>query len=122
MKPVKNASTILISDDYTLIMKKTYGDRGWVSPGGMIDGDETPFEAAVRELDEEAGVELCMYQLQDMYSFQSGDTEVYVIELYRMPEVYLSSEHSRYVWVHLEDVRDYKLSRYQAKTFGLMGW
>jgi 8-oxo-dGTP pyrophosphatase MutT (NUDIX family) len=47
----------------------------WALPGGRLDADETPLEAAVRELDEEVGVRLAadsaLGQLDD-YATRSG--------------------------------------------------
>ncbi|MEK7641444.1 MAG: NUDIX hydrolase [Patescibacteria group bacterium] len=41
-----------------LIIKKTYGDKGWSIPGGMTDQHENPREAVLREIQEELGLHL----------------------------------------------------------------
>src|ERR687885_2857912 len=60
------ASLILLRDSPTgpevLLVRRNPAARfmggAWVFPGGAVHGDESPADAALRELDEEAGVEL----------------------------------------------------------------
>lgn len=122
MRTPKNVGTVIVHEDDTLLLKKTYKDLGWVSPGGHIDPGEMPFEAGVRELLEETGVRLCSYDIRDLSVVRSGTTEVYIITLKQRPKVVLSGEHSEYKWVNYRDVRKYALSWYQHSTFDLMGW
>jgi 8-oxo-dGTP pyrophosphatase MutT (NUDIX family) len=44
------------SDDRTLFTRVDRPDRGWEVPGGHLDPGESPLDAAVRELAEEAGL------------------------------------------------------------------
>ena len=44
------------SDDRTLLTRVDRPDRGWEVPGGHLDPGESPLDAAVRELAEEAGL------------------------------------------------------------------
>ena len=37
----------------------------WQSVTGSVEGDETPFQAAVREVHEETGLDASQYELQD---------------------------------------------------------
>ena len=44
---------------HVVVIKRGYGGRNagqWALPGGRLDGDETPVEAALRELSEEIGL------------------------------------------------------------------
>ncbi len=45
-----------------LIVKPTYRD-GWLIPGGTVDRDESPYTACRREVREELGLDLPVYQL-----------------------------------------------------------
>lgn len=48
----------VIARDYegrVLLLKQTYGPKGWVLPGGGVGRDEDPAEAAAREFREETG-------------------------------------------------------------------
>nr|WP_122982215.1 NUDIX hydrolase [Actinoplanes teichomyceticus] len=50
-------SAVLLSDDRgrVLLVEPTYKDH-WEIPGGAVEADESPYAAAVRELDEELGL------------------------------------------------------------------
>lgn len=53
---------LLFSENKILILKPTYKNH-WLLPGGGIDLDESPREAAVREVQEELGLQIEMKQL-----------------------------------------------------------
>ncbi|MDB5194496.1 MAG: hydrolase [Parcubacteria group bacterium] len=48
------SSVFLIATEGSKILA-IHNDRGWEIPGGHIEGEETPEEALVREVEEEAG-------------------------------------------------------------------
>jgi 8-oxo-dGTP diphosphatase len=61
---MSSASVALVTDDdRVLVLKASYKDY-WSFPGGMIDAGETPRQAAIRELREEAGITLDESALQ----------------------------------------------------------
>ena len=51
------ANTIVERDGGVLLVRLNYGPRDghWALPGGLVEDDETPEEAAVRETHEETG-------------------------------------------------------------------
>ena len=51
------ANTIVEHDGGVLLVRLNYGPRDgrWALPGGLVEADETPFEAAIRETEEETG-------------------------------------------------------------------
>ncbi|MFV8251119.1 NUDIX domain-containing protein [Bdellovibrio bacteriovorus] len=53
---------LLFSEDKILILKPTYKDH-WLLPGGVIDLNESPREAAIREVHEELGLQVEIKQL-----------------------------------------------------------
>lgn len=57
-----NARRILLIE-----RKNKVGDESWALPGGFVEDDETPLEAAKRELEEETGVKLD--DLKQMHTF-----------------------------------------------------
>jgi 8-oxo-dGTP diphosphatase len=52
------ANTIVQRDGSVLMVRLNYGPREgrWALPGGLVEQDETPEEAAVRETEEETGL------------------------------------------------------------------
>lgn len=51
------ANTIVEREDGVLLVRLNYGPRDgrWALPGGLVEADETPVEAAIRETEEETG-------------------------------------------------------------------
>lgn len=90
---------VLIRDDrgYVLLVKPTYKD-GWEVPGGLVEEEESPREAARRECREELGVDvavgraLCVHNAEGhrtsgdglMLVFDGGTTSLLATE-FRLP-------------------------------------
>lgn len=57
-QPIPCADTAVIDGDQMLLIKRAHSphEGTWTLPGGFIDVDESPREAAVRELQEETSV------------------------------------------------------------------
>lgn len=51
-----SASIILQDDQQRALIVKAHYKAHWTFPGGMIDADETPKQAAIREVQEEVGL------------------------------------------------------------------
>lgn len=47
---------VLTDKEWVLLVRHTYGDRGWDLPGGNVRRSEAVEEAATREMEEELGV------------------------------------------------------------------
>lgn len=69
MKPFKTPISALIlihtADLQVLIMERADKPGYWQSVTGSIEGDETPIQAAVREVHEETGLDALQYDMQD---------------------------------------------------------
>ncbi len=52
---VVGVKCVLLSDDDVLLVRHTYGRRGWDLPGGTVKRREVPIDAARREMHEELG-------------------------------------------------------------------
>jgi len=83
--------TVLIFDeqDQLLLIKHT-GTGFWVTPGGMIEPDESPEQAAVREVREETGCEVRLLGMVGVFGgpkyrvrYGNGDEVAYVMTVYR---------------------------------------
>jgi CTP:molybdopterin cytidylyltransferase MocA/ADP-ribose pyrophosphatase YjhB (NUDIX family) len=72
---------VLIDIDGKIVMHQRAGEPGmgkWTFPSGFVDRGEVVFDAAVREVEEEVGLQLDNLQLFNVYS-QPGETVVLVV-------------------------------------------
>ena len=82
----------------------------WDIPGGHTDENELAEEAAVRETNEEAGIDLharnlqLVYAVSDVVQDDLNVTWLFYVAHTDNPEVSLSREHSEYAWKTLEEV------------------
>ena len=51
-----------------LCVRMNYGKRGWTTPGGRVESDESPLDALKREVLEETGLEIEPGNLIGIYS------------------------------------------------------
>lgn len=69
MKPYKTPISALVlihtPDLQVLIMERADRAGFWQSVTGSVEGDETPLQAAIREVHEETGLDALQYDLQD---------------------------------------------------------
>ena len=97
-----------------------FGDKiGWGFPKGHIDGDDTPKETAIREIEEETGIIIkdfipnfeayTHYQMKQDFSktppkdlpkdkWFSKTVIFYLAEVEENVKVKISHEHEKYVW------------------------
>ncbi len=110
------------SERYLLLQKAidTYFPKNigkWEFVGGMIKPKETSIETITREMTEETGLKIgrnarIIKQLPTLESNESV-CDVYLLETSSM-DVKLSSEHSDYMWVRAENVRNMDLVLYAS--------
>ena len=104
-------------DLQVLIMERADKAGFWQSVTGSIEGDETPLEAAIREVHEETGLDATQYNLQDWqasnvyeiyphwrHRYAPGVVEntehLFGLELpTKLPVKLAPDEHVRYEWV-----------------------
>jgi ADP-ribose pyrophosphatase YjhB (NUDIX family) len=81
-------------------------------PGGFVDGDESEYDGALREVKEETGIDLSNDNIKLAYGMtdvnEERDTSVthllYIVKLDRTPEVTISWEHESFEWVEFSTV------------------
>lgn len=93
--PALAADTIIELIDYPgrpiVLIERAYPPYGWAIPGGFVDVGERVEHAAVREAQEEVGLDINLIALLGLYSDPSRDarghtvTAVYVAEAAGMP-------------------------------------
>ncbi len=82
---------------------------GFQNITGSVEGDESFIEAAIRELDEEAGIKSTVIDINKEFTFfdrwkKNCLEKVYLCFLTKKPEITLNEEHLFYKWVPLSDV------------------
>jgi 8-oxo-dGTP diphosphatase len=99
-------SIIFNSEGHVLLLKRTYGNKGWSTPGGSIEPGETIHEALLRECREELGVEVQNVVLTGFYyhSIVNSQVAMFRCSLPENEEIKLSVEHSEYQWFPLEEL------------------
>ena len=96
MKPYKTPISALVlihtADLQVLIMERADKPDFWQSVTGSVEGEETPREAAIREVREETGLDVLEYSFQDWQA--SNIYEIYPHWRHRYaPEVKENTEH-----------------------------
>ena len=111
---ITNSAVLLIlfhgkpSKPKVLLLKNSYGDEGWSTPGGHINNGENSLEAAKRELEEETGINdnklwehIKLRQFENKYK-----TEYFIVHTCKKPKIKISQEHTDYNWFNLDDLID----------------
>ncbi|HEY5271358.1 MAG TPA: NUDIX domain-containing protein [Anaerolineales bacterium] len=76
------AGIILVQDNkVALIERHRAGLHYFTFPGGHVDEGETPEQAAVRETEEELGLQVTLKQLLAQFSWQGNWQNYYLVEV-----------------------------------------
>jgi 8-oxo-dGTP diphosphatase len=99
---------IFNSEGHVLLLKRTYGNKGWSLPGGSVEPGETIHEALFRECREELGVEVENEILTGVYyhSILNAQAAIFRCSLPEGADITLSSEHSDYKWARLSELNE----------------
>ena len=67
--PLSLVSAVVLRDDNgrVLLVKENYGNRRWALPGGVVEPDESPADAAMREALEETGFRVALDYVIGVY-------------------------------------------------------
>ena len=106
-------AVITDADNRVLLLRATYGDRGWGLPGGAVDPGETLHDTLVRECEEELGVAPVVLYLSGIYLHRSIDAHAAIFRcaLLDGAVIRLSSEHSAYAYEPLESLSPVQRTR-----------
>jgi dATP pyrophosphohydrolase len=123
LKPYKTPISALIlihtPDLQVLIMERADKAGFWQSVTGSVEGDETPLQAAIREVYEETGLDALQYELQDWQV--SNVYEIYPHWRYRYaPGVTENREHL--FGLQLPDIVAIKLAPDEHVCYEWVDW
>lgn len=104
---------LIKKDNRFLVLKRSENDKDdpghWDLPGGGIRYMEKPLDAALRESNEEAGIEVRIVNILDMWGkfFEDNWSIESLVEAeYVSGEVRLSFEHSQYKWITKQQLKE----------------
>jgi 8-oxo-dGTP pyrophosphatase MutT (NUDIX family) len=114
---IKNAVMLLFTESDQVMLVKSTQDNKWMSPGGHIDGDETPLDAMIREFKEETGFDLPKTQTLKSYDYNKHTRIYYGVASHQFPKFEITKtkkpyEVSEIKYVLYKDIFDYDLKTY----------
>lgn len=119
-KQISSGTVIARVDDRALVVKATYKDY-WTFPGGVVDADETPIQAASREVGEELGLNIPPEQLTFSHVLVA---DKYHLKAYHFVfETQLTAEDVAKIKLQAEELESYQLltkEQILSGQFGLM--
>lgn len=97
-------------------------------PGGLVDAGENHLQAAVREMQEEAGITISESDLRVAHaeSFITPEKDkavnriIYRIDVGSIPEVTISWEHEGYWWMNADEVRALEIREPYREIFNYL--
>ena len=122
-EPVRAAGLIIFrrmkSEIQYLLMRASYGTRHWTPPKGHVDPGESDYQAALRETEEEAGLQPSLLEIRPNFkielnykvtSHRDGIQRPKVVTYWlaelinpEVNEIKLSEEHSDFKWLPLKE-------------------
>ncbi len=72
MEPFRQCAAVILTDDQNRVLLLWQSRQSYGLPGGVVEPDETPPMAAVREAKEEIGVEVALEYLVGTYHLCGG--------------------------------------------------
>ena len=115
------ASAVVINkDNEILFLKRSEEDSfhpgEWDLPGGNLNTGESPEEGVVREVLEETGLSVVVIKILNINSRLNKDSvrlyASYLCKIVGELDIQLSSEHTEYMWLRLEDRDQLNLDKY----------
>lgn len=89
-----------------LLVKATYGNKGWGLPGGSLEPGETIHETLIRECKEELDVAIDILYMSGMYFHKAHDSHALIFrcDILGSSPIHLSEEHSEYQYFSLDEL------------------
>lgn len=90
-----------------LNVKTAWAPNKWAFPGGKIEREETPREAAIRETKEEANLDIT--NLQHVAEWSNDEVNFFYTKDYS-GEIKIDFEHQDWMWVGRSKIEEYQLA------------
>ena len=111
---VANKAVIKAKGKYLILLKSDLEDvnpNSYDLPGGRMSYGEQPEESLKREVKEEAGLEIEIKGVTDIWSFVMKDKKLQLVGITwaciaQSTEIKLSPEHSSFEWVSYEEIQN----------------
>ena len=127
------ARGLLVRGDETLLARRsderTFYPGVWDVVGGHCEGDETPVDTLIRELEEEVGVKACVFEeiavLEEPRPVEHGEAQyhVFIVTAWAGGEPrLLNAEHSELRWLSLDHALALPLAHLGTATFSTRCW
>lgn len=103
------AAVYVFRDDRLLLLKRVAPPQTFAPPGGRLNINEDPVSGALREAQEECGMDVEIFGVAQTWFgvYAAGTSPIlcinYLAESFR-GEPQLSGEHTEYVWVSRDDL------------------
>lgn len=93
------ARVLLVHDNHALVVKNWLGAGGWALPGGGIEPNESPEQAAIREIQEELGFAIEPGALKPLgihVAIERGGLKskyhLFIVELLERPDLVIKTD------------------------------
>ncbi len=122
-KPAMAAKAFIVDDhDKILIIKRADDDVQkpgiWEIPGGRLQQGENPIKGLVREVKEEAGLNIEVKNILEVHKFTRDDSQKICMSVYLCKplnfDIKLSPEHTEFEWIHITKAKN-KLTKFFHK-------
>ena len=123
---IKPAAAVSIVKDNKILMLKRTDNKKWTMPGGTLEYGESLIDCAIREVKEEAGLNVKVKDIIGTYTdpnivvaYSDGEVRQEFTVLYYgeiiSGEILIDEESSEYKWVELKDVLGLELADSQRR-------
>lgn len=123
---IKPAAAVSIVKDNKILMLKRTDNKKWTMPGGTLEYGESLIDCAIREVKEEAGLNVKVKDIIGTYTdpnivvaYSDGEVRQEFTVLYYgeiiSGEILIDEESSEYKWVELKDVLGLELADSQKR-------
>lgn len=123
---MKPAAAVAIIDDNRILMLRRSDNGKWTLPGGTMELNESLVDCAIREVQEETGLEVEVKDIIGTYTdpnirIEYSDGEVrreFTIVYFgtsKSSDIIIDEESSAYAWIPIVDVKKYPMAESQKK-------